>query len=419
MDTGGEADGLDDIQAQVLQTTLAEIETDSAEAHDCCVICLDSVSDPCAALPCGHAHFDFVCLVSWLQEHPNCPLCKANVYKVRYTDAQTGEAFYRVSNAPRTRDSTGRDDGEAGQSGPPPYADSPSRPRFTSQNGLLRDTRRRYPRPPPFPNEAIQRRRHIYRHQLYSLHIGSNRISQYRPPPTPIQFSSTPHLISRARLWIRRELQVFSFLSDPDPDTTTDPTSSSSSTPTPARNMNTNPTKDDQIHRRRTNNAEFLLEYIIAILKTVDVQGSTGQAETMLSDFLGREHARLFLHELRSWLRSPAASLAAWDRDVQYSDPDPGPDPNISSLGRRRRSRGETEIEEGGGEGEGGGPPDGAVEGRGGRSWRDRGGDHWRADGGGTYSAGDGGAKRKMRRGEGGDGAAGEEEGRVRRQRRG
>ncbi|HEX3018295.1 MAG TPA: hypothetical protein VHP31_10665, partial [Caproicibacter sp.] len=46
---------------------------------------------------------------------------------------------------------------------------------------------------------------------------------------------------------------------------------------------------------RRANNAEFLLEYIVAILKTVDVQGPTGQAEEMLQEFLGREHARLFL----------------------------------------------------------------------------------------------------------------------------
>jgi hypothetical protein len=57
--------------------------------------------------------------------------------------------------------------------------------------------------------------------------------------------------------------------------------------------------------RRRANNAEFLLEYTIAILKTVDMQGAAGQAEAMLADFLGRDAARLFLHELRAWLRSP------------------------------------------------------------------------------------------------------------------
>lgn len=176
MEAGPGVDDTDDIQAQVLKTTLAEVQTsrqeaadsepaDAGNAHDCCVICLDSISDPCAALPCSHAHFDFLCLVSWLEQHPNCPLCKANVYKVRYLDSQEGESVYRVPNAARTRDSTGRDEHVAGQT----HIDPAFRRRFTSQNGLLRQTDRRCPRSPPSPDEAIQRRRHIYRHQLYSL----------------------------------------------------------------------------------------------------------------------------------------------------------------------------------------------------------------------------------------------------------
>ncbi|SPQ24784.1 a81a2be6-a8e7-4f56-89c4-6571f13111e2 [Thermothielavioides terrestris] len=309
MDTGARSDDTDDandIHAQVLRTTLGEIETSqresedgTADSRDCCVICLDSISDACAALPCGHAHFDFLCLLSWLQQHPNCPLCKANVYKVRYADAQQAEAIYRVPNAARPRGGM-RDErtGDARRQSP---LDSAFRRRFTSQNGLLRETGSRRPRTPPSPNEALERRRYVYRHQLYSLHIGSNRTSQYRPPPTPVQFSSTPHLVSRARMWIRRELQVFPFLCSPDPD------------PIP-----TGLSIEEARHRQRLrNNAEFLLEYIIAILKTVDLQDSAGQAEAMLADFLGRDNVRLFLHELRSWLRSPAPTLAAWDREKQ------------------------------------------------------------------------------------------------------
>ncbi|KAL2135168.1 hypothetical protein VTI74DRAFT_9485 [Chaetomium olivicolor] len=387
MDPGAEVDNSDDIQAQVLQTTLDEIATsrqkgansfsadNHIEPHDCCVICLDSISDACAALPCGHAHFDFLCLVSWLQEHPNCPLCKANVYKVRYADAQNADSFYRVPNAHRRRDSTGQDERASGQN-THTYVNR----RFTSENGLLLDTGRRCPlsrsrrrdppRPPPTESEAIQRRRHIYRHQLYSLHIGSNRISQYRQPPTPVQFSSTPHLVSRARLWIRRELQVFSFLSGGDPDPSAN---SPSATPPPTTTTTTTTTLNNGVTnhrtlRRRRNNAEFLLEYIIAILKTVDVQGSAGQAEAMLADFLGREHAPLFLHELRSWLRSPAGSLAEWDREVQY------PDPDLATRGGKS----------GGGVGHGRGEEENEGEWTrgGGWSWRDREGDHWRADGG-------------------------------------
>lgn len=69
---------------------------------------------------------------------------------------------------------------------------------------------------------------------------------------------------------------------------------------------------------KKANNAEFLMEYIIAILKTIDIKGAGGQAEDMLQEFLGRDNTRLFLHELRAWLRSPYKSLEDWDRHVQY-----------------------------------------------------------------------------------------------------
>lgn len=109
---------------------------------------------------------------------------------------------------------------------------------------------------------------------------------------------------------------MFAFLSDPEP--TAGPSGSTSNA------------SERELTRRR-NNAEFLLEYIIAILKTVDIQGSAGQAEDMLADFLGRDHARLFLHELRNWLRSPAHSLVAWDKEVKY--------PQTSSTGEASRKR--------------------------------------------------------------------------------
>ncbi|EAQ83221.1 hypothetical protein CHGG_09625 [Chaetomium globosum CBS 148.51] len=374
MDEGGIGlDSSDDIQTQVFKTTLAEIETsrenpeEPSESHDCCVICLDAISDPCAALPCGHAHFDFICLKA--------------------------EAFYRVPNTPRNRHEQHDT-----------LLDTAGQRRFTSHNDLLRETERRRRRPPPTVDEAILRRRNIYHHQLYSLRknttspsygepntnqplfsdIGSNRISRYRPPPTPVQFSSTPHLVSRARLWIRRELQAFSFLSDPDPDDTPNTATPTTTTSQSHHQQSHHPTY------RPNHNAEFLLEYIIAILKTVDLQDSAGQAEAMLADFLGgASTARLFLHELRSWLRSPAPGLAAWDREVQYPaarrEAEGGggegqQGEGLESYSRRRRSRGSV-----GGCDRGQGDEDdwgGVYEDGRGRSWRDRGGDHWRA---GTY----------------------------------
>lgn len=188
----------------------------------------------------------------------------------------------------------------------------PSRPpaseeRQTISSSLSVSRRRQYPRlarsrhsfrpTPPSPDSAILRRRHVYRNQLYSLHVGSNRLSRFRDF-TPEMFRQDEELISRARKWIRRELQVFDFLND-----------------SAIEGDNVEP-----VRSRRARNAEFLLEYIIAILKTVDIKGSGGQAEEMLQEFLGRDNARLFLHELRAWLRSPYTSLDDWDRAVQYSE---------------------------------------------------------------------------------------------------
>lgn len=51
----------------------------------------------------------------------------------------------------------------------------------------------------------------------------------------------------------------------------------------------------------------------------MDIQGPRGQAIEMVKEFLGREHATLFLHELRQWLRSPHEKVEEWDRNVQYA----------------------------------------------------------------------------------------------------
>ena len=81
---------------------------------------------------------------------------------------------------------------------------------------------------------ALFRRKQVYNEGLYSLHVGTNRLSRFRDL-TPQLLSRDGELESRARKWVRRELQVFDFLHD----------------------------------TRRPNNAEFLLEYIVAILKTM------------------------------------------------------------------------------------------------------------------------------------------------------
>lgn len=71
-----------EVQHEVLQKTLAEVaqekreESEETMATTPCVICLETVSEPGIAVPCQHANFDFLCLLSWLEQRPNCPLCK-------------------------------------------------------------------------------------------------------------------------------------------------------------------------------------------------------------------------------------------------------------------------------------------------------------------------------------------------------
>jgi hypothetical protein len=220
MDIGAGTDSSDDIQTQVLQTTLAEVATlrqaaassnqgddDASERPDCCVICLDTISDPCAALPCAHSHFDLLCLLSWLEQRPACPLCKAGVYKVRYADASKGESIYRVPNAPRNRNRAATSDADTRS-----FTDPSTRGSAFVHNGLGRYTDRRCsrrghhrPRSPPTPDEAIQRRRYIYRHQLYSL-----RTSAILPLPTqyPLNDNTNPCNPPTSRCRIQSPLAV-------------------------------------------------------------------------------------------------------------------------------------------------------------------------------------------------------------------
>lgn len=289
---------------RVLEGTLDEIKatTEGKGTHiDPCVICLDTVSERAVASPCRHYSFDFLCLVSWLQERSACPLCNTEVHSVEY-DSNSPEDFkvYKVTSNTREKSSSV----------------VPSRPsHFNNGHDQRRISSWRPRRPrirvPVNLDTALLHRKDIYSLRLYSLHVGSNRLSRFRDL-TPQLFVQHQELVSRAKKWIRRELQVFQFL---NPDGIW-----------------------EEGVTRRANNAEFLLEYIVAILKTVDVKGS--QAEDMLQEFLGRDNTRLFLHELKAWLRSPYTSLEDWDRHVQYDIPITRPEykAQTSPHGQSRRS---------------------------------------------------------------------------------
>ena len=64
---------------RVLKATLTEVKSsaeDNDNHSDPCVICLEAVSERAVARPCCHHSFDYLCLISWLQERTACPLCK-------------------------------------------------------------------------------------------------------------------------------------------------------------------------------------------------------------------------------------------------------------------------------------------------------------------------------------------------------
>ena len=178
----------------------------------------------------------------------------------------------------------------------------------------------------PDTNTALQVRRTVYRRRLYSLHVGANPVSRFAPrPPTPADFVADAELLRRAKTFVRRELRVFGFLvNDAEETRSLNGAGEDSAEPPAGSTLSARGTRPGG---HAPTNAEFLLAYLAAILQTVDLQDSAGRAEELLAEFLGRQHAALFLHELRAWLRSPYENLAAWDRHVQYEE-----DPTTNST---------------------------------------------------------------------------------------
>lgn len=254
---------------------------------DECSICLQPISERCVAFPCNHLSFDFICLASWLQEHTTCPLCKAQVTKVEYD--WRGPNDFQTFEVPQNSESE-----SSSPSGASAY--DGTRGRALRRPG----TRRLRPQPQiysaPLTPSAIARRRFVYDNDLYSLRVGSNRLSRYQDFAAS-DFANSSTMKTKARAWIRRELQVFDFLRDG----ATRPAGAS----------------------RRVNNVEFVLDYTMSVLASVDIKSSSGAAQTLLGDLIGEANANRFLHELNEWLRSPFTQLENWDRHVQYDRPLP------------------------------------------------------------------------------------------------
>ncbi|GAB7352142.1 hypothetical protein MBLNU459_g2632t1 [Dothideomycetes sp. NU459] len=273
------------------------VARESDAPQDTCVICLERITERAVAAPCNHLNFDFLCLASWLQEQPSCPLCKAGVAQVQY-DWRSPTDF-KTYVVPSRRD----EDAAARTASARATFSRSSRPRTPT-----RPTNRRPParaaRRAQSPDTALAFRRRIYTQHLPSQHVGANRVSQFQNF-TSSSFRASPELQSRARTFMRRELLVFSYLND-----------------------------------AAASNTEFLIEYILAVLRRIEIKDAAGAAQGLVAEFLGHADAGLFLHELESWLRSPYLRLEDWDRRVQYALPPAGAGP--ADVERARKSEEQT-----------------------------------------------------------------------------
>ncbi|KAF3906414.1 hypothetical protein ABW20_dc0105153 [Dactylellina cionopaga] len=256
---------LDVAQEERLITNDVELPpTKIPRTLESCCICLAPVTSATRAVatPCLHACFDFSCLVTWLEgAQSTCPVCKQTVESVKYNFDTTGTGFqkYQIKSSS-------------------PSSSSSSNSQSIRNSRRRTEARRRTCTTGGKPADDIPRRRFIYKNHLRSLHIGVNRKSRFANY-TPKSVRSDPELLSKAKAFIRRELEVFEWTEA---------------------------------------NREWLVEYVVAIVKTVGLRGAEGKAEDLMEEFLGREFAGVFIHELNAFLKSPFVRVRDYDAWAQY-----------------------------------------------------------------------------------------------------
>ncbi|KAF9200388.1 hypothetical protein BGZ49_009391 [Haplosporangium sp. Z 27] len=284
-------------------------ENEDAESY--CVICLNSCEDRTVLETCRH-EFCFHCILQWSMVSHSCPLCvqifESCIHNIQDDEHYSVHRFEPLaSNSKKSASSsstsatTNRDQrqmeipyGIIRQLYGPPQL----RRRFRNHRNVQGHESTVEQSVVEQQQQALERRRHVYRHRLFVKHMGANRISGFQQI-TPESFRIFPHRLDRLIPWIRRELQaILSLDNQPNSD-------SSSLTSTPS--MTENCQDSDR-------GLELIREYIIAVLKRFDLQ--TDQAQDLLRDFL-YEHTEQFVHELMGFARSPY-SIEAYDRVAQY-----------------------------------------------------------------------------------------------------
>ncbi|KAM0665825.1 hypothetical protein ACQRIU_005169 [Beauveria bassiana] len=249
--------------------------TYNPDSEDRCVICLEDISDPCELAPCGHYNFDVGCIGTWLAVSRRCPLCKVLVNQIiRGPRGLPGRPVNDIRSPSEILLAELRP-------GPSSHSPPTRRPRYTPADfaaagaAYARSMRRAANTAP----RDIAHRRDVYLRGLLSINVDTGPISGHRELPRAL-LHREPQLITRARAFLQRELRVL-----------------------------------DSVPAER---AAFLTEHVVSVLRNRDIGTGIGQLEALLTANLGRSSARLLLHGLGAWLRSPYTSLEEWDAAVRY-----------------------------------------------------------------------------------------------------
>ncbi|KZT66283.1 hypothetical protein DAEQUDRAFT_675221 [Daedalea quercina L-15889] len=166
-----------------------------------CSICLQSFADRTVIPACSH-EFCFECLLIWTEQSRKCPLCSQPIGDYLIHRIRSKFDYQKHFLAPLRTSARPQSAAAAAQ------RDARRRARTRREREWDRRQREVHEEADEL-ERAIEKRRWVYRHHLYAKHVASNPYTRYRPFPTPAQFSASQDLISRATVFLRRELRVW------------------------------------------------------------------------------------------------------------------------------------------------------------------------------------------------------------------
>ncbi|KAB5590155.1 Zinc finger, C3HC4 type (RING finger) protein [Ceratobasidium theobromae] len=272
-----ESISLETLKAKARERLAAEIDVEPEELasegdEDHCIICLQPIIDRTVLIHCAHDRMCFVCIKKWSEQSRRCPLCNTAIgsHLIHQIRSQFDYQKYYLSPLPTSPHSNTI------------VVEARAAHRTRARRALTDEEQEQ-----DELDQAIEKRRWVYRHGLFAKHIASNAHTRFRPNPTPQQISNSPELQSRCQIFVRRELRVWPNL-----------------------------------------DVEFLTSFILSLVKSIDIR--TEAAVKLIGEFLdlsgrrspsGGTIAEHFVHELYSYLRSPFRELPTYDAVAQYDAP--------------------------------------------------------------------------------------------------